>query len=396
MSNVRISLIIVTPTLADAIVSNIPRLMRIFTDLFVRLNISSSSKSDGEVEFTSIFLSYQQLYFSKSLTKLLAQTALALKPGSNSPESSIKLGRIFAVELDAVKFLPKILDAIALNLEKSIDLYRYSFESLEMNDATAYSISGTCSASQQHNINLVNSGITFLDQIWDIYVQYEQLSCAERLFKSTSQIEYAISTCVETQFLGILANIENELQRYYDFAGVARPGKELGVNELCARLTWISREFMKKFTGFPCVLMWIREFWNRVVSIWILYASLFATQRNILSDLKPFGECLRRCGYDDGSQILGLQRFITTGHDQNLGKIIQCHLLISATNGQIKNMWTFKSWTKAKYVEFVDSNTEDAVRSLICGTIDEYVTRITNEGGTEFCKEYIEIRELLN
>ncbi|KAI8842668.1 Golgi transport complex subunit 5-domain-containing protein [Chytriomyces cf. hyalinus JEL632] len=240
-----------------------PKLLRLFHDLFIRLNVTTAFSSptggpttgkpgssnvagsgsnasakqgafsplsptgeDGSVAgkyaseptvLLKALASFEAAYLRESLARLLEpvnqafpeKLATSSRAGSTRDDVE-KLLRAISRELEISKFDSNLLKAVTKNASKAINMYAIRSEHLVATDSSVYVIPGTpsCTPSQLLNIEIINCLWTLAEGVWKIVDEFEDDHVVVLLNDSVEAVQKLIQSVAESLIAGITRDLE--------------------------------------------------------------------------------------------------------------------------------------------------------------------------------------------
>ncbi|OCB86824.1 hypothetical protein A7U60_g5997 [Sanghuangporus baumii] len=138
--------------------SGYPRLLRLFHELFAKIAVETDTTYTQEKQSPETILIlralsvFEQAYLQRVANRLNETVAQSVAGGARAPPAmgeGLSIARTAANELDAAKFDPLLVKAVAKNVQSSLDLLLSRLDLLIVRDRWATSLLGPVSTPQQ-------------------------------------------------------------------------------------------------------------------------------------------------------------------------------------------------------------------------------------------------------
>ena len=150
-----------------------PKLLRIFSDLFGRIKLSTGQEEFGHVLINTTLKPFETAYISRSLTRLLETVSQIVHKGTPNREDAQKLARTISSELNAVKFNSDLLDLVCQNVVRALGNFRQKIDLMVAHDTVFSITSSTPSTVQLQKIDIINCLYSLSESIWALLQDYD-------------------------------------------------------------------------------------------------------------------------------------------------------------------------------------------------------------------------------
>ncbi|KAI9339588.1 Golgi transport complex subunit 5-domain-containing protein [Obelidium mucronatum] len=300
-----------------------PKLLRLFHDLFSRLNVtnvagtgspttsgpmpsstathSSDDTIIGTGKFTSessvllkALSSFETAYLRESLARLLEPVNQAFPENTGNRKAATrddveKLLRAISRELEISKFDSHLLKSVAKNATKAINMYHIRCEHSVATDSSVFTVATSTAASanpsQVLNIDIVNCLWALSDGVSKIIDEFCGDESSENelvvgvLNDSLEAVTKFIQSVVEPLIAGLTRDVELSIIKIHreDFNRMST-GTDQSLSqyviEVGGKLRWIQREIMNRFNCGDDTKEWYKAVGTRVIDFFIRQASL--------------------------------------------------------------------------------------------------------------------------
>ncbi|KAI8898021.1 hypothetical protein BC833DRAFT_620715 [Globomyces pollinis-pini] len=405
-----------------------PKLLRIFTDLFSRIQLlnGSNEKNPETVLLMKTLSSFEAAYVSRSLNRLLETVNVVIperatnKAFTNSEDAN-RLSRTISSELNAVKFDPHLLKSITKNVSKTLTLFLAKL-SQAVNIEPLFSITGAIiSSNQLQRIEAINCIHSLSENVWKLVEDYESTSAEDSLYESCQTIINLLQTHVEPIFKNLATEIEQVINKMHkeDYAGNKPPSiiqrssdMSSYMTEYLAKIRWVFRELVSKLQCRQSTANWAKAFCERIMLLHLRHVSLLKS--NEAGKLKISGDMTQleyvlsqslsivQIQLEDLSTLhqfktfkkllfLDLDKIQSSSHLDSI--YVANHLL--SRQPLISPPTTVFGWTEMEYVAWIDSHSELELHGMINQCLEVYMAQIERDGAKETCLEVPVLRTIL-
>uniref|UniRef100_A0A4W5PF64 Conserved oligomeric Golgi complex subunit 5 n=1 Tax=Hucho hucho TaxID=62062 RepID=A0A4W5PF64_9TELE len=427
--------------LKQALEGEYPKLLRLYNDLWRRLQqysssiqgvISSSAGLDTamdlpntEIDNQDLFTQtkhdydpekalkdslqpYEAAYLSKSLSRLFDPINLVFPMGGRNPPSHDELDSIIKTitsELNVASVDPSLTLAVAKNAAKTVQLFCVKSEQLLSTQGDASQVIGPLTEGQRRNMAVVNS-LYRLHQAVAKGVQALMASAVQPLLLSVSDsIEAIIITMHQEDFSGSMST----------------PGKpdvpcSLYMRELQGFVGRVMADYFRHFQCVDFIYDNTESIAQRCITLFIRHASL----------LRPLGEggkmrlaadfaqmelavaplCRRVSELGKPYRLLRTFRPLLFQNSELIasspavGDLIPystlLHFLFTRAPSELKSPHQRAEWSIARYSQWLDDHPSERDRlTLIRGALEAYMQSVRARQGKEFAPVYPIMVQLL-
>ncbi|KAJ3110915.1 Conserved oligomeric Golgi complex subunit, partial [Physocladia obscura] len=318
-----------------------PKLLRLFHDLFSRLNIINTSSLNPSTTQNQIknlentwtknfaestillkaLASFETAYLRESLARLLdpvnqafpeksaSSSSLSSRPGPTSGRDNVeKLLRAISREFEISKFDTHLFKPVIKNAQKAVNMYTMRSEHSVAADSSVFNVpsgSGTTAASatpsQMVNIDVINSLWALADGIWNIVEDFEShqdeledgFASGGLLNESIDAVQKLVQSVAESLIAGITRDVELTMVKIHkeDFnrsSKVAANDQSLSqyVIEVGSKLRWVQREIMSRLYCGDDTKEWYKAVGTRLIDFFLRQASLIRPLNTEVGKLK--------------------------------------------------------------------------------------------------------------
>ncbi|KAG1862894.1 Golgi transport complex subunit 5-domain-containing protein [Suillus tomentosus] len=272
-----------------------PKLLRIFHKLFAKIAVhtdtvyTQSQQSPETVIVLRALSTFEDLYLSRSATRLNESVSQAFAGGSRAPPGSnegVTIARVVMNELDSARFDPLLILAVARNVGAALDGVIMRAEGLISSDRLAVTLLGPMATPQQ----VLNGQVaTCLYYCWTNLekVAEEHPESAATLVKAgVKRLHLTYDGIVDPLLMAIrreLASIVSKLHRVdlqkatNPMAGMAGPS--LYMKDLADKINYVKTQIFTNFAS-DMTQSWALSIVRYVIRNFVLHASI----------AKPLGE----------------------------------------------------------------------------------------------------------
>ncbi|KDR75381.1 hypothetical protein GALMADRAFT_140887 [Galerina marginata CBS 339.88] len=420
--------------LQQTLSTGLPRLLRLFHDFFGKIAVHTDTIYTTTFQSPETILLLRSLstieaqYLSKSSNKINEAVGQAFSGGARVPPGTnegINVARVVVNELDAARFDPLLVRAVAKNTASSLDNILTRLEVLISRDRAATSLSGPSVTPQQIlNANLAN----FLYQTWTRLITLnEELSPAtfsilQPSIHNMNQVFERIIDLLTTAIRRDLTATISKLHRI-DFSKSVDPdagmgGSSLYVKELTDKLAFIRTELIMRYLLGDYGLKWVTSIVKYVIRVFVLHISIASPlgesgKLQMASDMTGL-EFALNAFMADGSQnkrggnlesigdeyralramrplfFLENRELASSSHTAGLPPLIVLHHIL--VRSPIPLPHKLHGWQEAEYVRWVDEHSEEEAWSLVDGGLTHW-EKVSEAEGKDIrdAMEYVEL-----
>ncbi|XP_031439133.1 conserved oligomeric Golgi complex subunit 5 [Clupea harengus] len=442
--------------LKQALEGEYPKLLRLYNELWKRLQLYSASIQGGldlpvelppsETDSQDLFTQtkqdydpekalkdslqpYEAAYLSKSLSRLFDPINLVFPQGGRNPPSNDELDSIIktiASELNVASVDPSLTVAVAKNAAKTVQLFCVKSEQLLCTQGDASQVIGPLTEGQRRNMGVVNSLYRLQQAVAKVISSQTAFPPAaeQALTASLEGVQTLMVNAVQPLLLSVSDSIEAILITMHqeDFSA---PLSSSGRPEVPCSL------YMKELQGFlaRCMSDYLRHFQcldfiydnteaiaRRAIQLFIRNASLLRPlgeggKMRLAADfaqmeLAVAPQCRRVSDLGKPYRLLRSFRpllFQTNeliASSQALGDIIPystiLHFLFTRAPPELKSPHQRAEWSIARYSQWLDDHPSEKDRlTLIRGALEAYVQSVKARQGKEFAPVYPIMLQLL-
>ncbi|KAG2055186.1 hypothetical protein BDR06DRAFT_1020429 [Suillus hirtellus] len=272
-----------------------PKLLRIFHKLFAKIAVhtdtvyTQSQQSPETILVLRALSTFEDLYLSRSATRLNESVSQAFAGGSRAPPGSnegVTIARVVMNELDSARFDPLLILAVARNVSAALDGVVMRAEGLISSDRLAVTLLGPMATPQQ----VLNGQVaTCLYYCWTNLekVAEEHTESAATLVKAGvkklhltyDSIIDPLLTAIRRELASIISRLHRvDLQKATNpMAGMAGPS--MYMKDLADKLNYVKTQIFINFTS-DMTQPWVLSIVRYVIRNFVLHASI----------AKPLGE----------------------------------------------------------------------------------------------------------
>ncbi|KJA27739.1 hypothetical protein HYPSUDRAFT_62781 [Hypholoma sublateritium FD-334 SS-4] len=411
-----------------------PRLLRLFQDFFAKIAVHTDTVYSDTHQSTETILLLRSLsaveaqYLSRSTNKINEAVGGArVPPGANE---GINVARIVVNELDAARFDPLLVRAVAKNTATCLDNILKRLENLLSRERAATSLAGGVATPQQiSNANLAN----FLYQMWARLVALKEEYTAnvfatlqpsiQNTYQFFERIMDPLTVAIRRELSAIIAKLHR-----IDFAkpldsNAGMGGSSLYIKELTEKLTFIKSEIINRYSVGDYGRTWITGIVRYVIRTFVLHISIacplgesgklqmasdmtgleFALNAFMVDstlnkrggDLESIGDEYRALRAMRPLFFLENRELAQKGRTAGLPPLIVLHHVL--VRSPIPLPHKLHGWQEAEYVRYVNERTEEEAWTLVESGLSHW-EKVSETEGTDIsgAAEYVELaREVL-
>ncbi|CAI2175417.1 9296_t:CDS:10 [Funneliformis geosporum] len=402
--------------LQQTLVSGYPKLLKLFHDLFVKLEKRGDLKLDGDFQSqeTIVMLhsisSFEAGYLARSVTRMfdpintVFPTGLSRAPPTKSDVTNFI--RVISSELEVAKVDLNLLRSVAKNVVKALNLYCVKSESMSAVDPTAYQVSasGPITASQNINFEIVTTLYQLHQSVWKVLEEYPD-GVTEIIFDAIGHTREVMLDIIDPLIQHIKKELENTLLKIYreDFSRQVSKSFMLGQQsegqcsaymiELSNKVKHIQSQY---FSRISCGLEskeWIKGMGKRILSFWLLHASMVRPlsetgKLKLIGDMSQLEYSLNQLLIDNGLTLADLEeeykalkafrqllfldnsQLIAAHHTASLPLLILIHhIIVRSSLNTLQLPHKIYGWSELEYSRWLDEHNEGEGIELIKGCL---------------------------
>ncbi|XP_067934499.1 conserved oligomeric Golgi complex subunit 5-like isoform X2 [Watersipora subatra] len=435
----------------QALESEFPKLLRLLSDLWSRLNqaISASSADaplvmaldgsaveeltshvfDAEKLLREAVSSFNNAYLSRSLSRLFDPINLVFPQGSVSIPSDEEIGGIvktISSELQVASFDDKLAHAVSKNVTKTVQMFAVKCEQLLSTDGEASQVIEPATAGQKRNSSVVNSlfylqnaMLRLLESLTNDY----NPNCLQMIIDSVEALATLMRNAVQPLFNSIKDSMEAIILTMHqeDFSSAVASQNEsqcsLYMRELQSFLARVQNEYISLFECTDFVMECIQPFVCNGIELFVRHASLIRPlgdggKMRLAADfaqmeLAVHPLCKRVGDLGKSYKLIRAFRpllFQSTEHilqSPAIGDVIPIstvlHYLFTRAPEQLLSPHQVANWSLSRYTHWLENHpTENDRLVLIKGALEAYAKSVTAEGMTEYASVYPAMLQLLH
>uniref|UniRef100_A0A672II32 Conserved oligomeric Golgi complex subunit 5 n=1 Tax=Salarias fasciatus TaxID=181472 RepID=A0A672II32_SALFA len=451
------SFIITSSFLKQAFEGEYPKLLRLYNDLWRRLQQYSSSLQGAlsgpglegsldptDTESQDLFTQgrqdynpekalkdsltpYEAAYLSKSLSRLFDPINLVFPMGGRNPPSSDELDSIIKTissELNVASVDPSLSLAVAKNAAKTVQLFCVKSEQLLCTQGDASQVIGPLTDGQRRNVAVVNSLHRLQQNVSKMVSGLNPPAAADALSSSLQGVGALMSSAVQPLLQSVGDSIEAILITMHqeDFSGpLSSPDRpdvpcSLYMRELQGFVSRVASEYFRPFQCVDFLFQSSERIARRAVQLFVRHASLLRPlgdggKMRLAADFAQMEMAvapLCRRVSDLGKSYRMLRSFRPLLFQTSelicsspaVGDLIPIstllHFLFTRAPPELKSPHQRAEWSIARYSQWLDDHPSERDRlSLIRGALEAYVQSVRARQGKEFAPVYPVMLQLL-
>ncbi|KAL4226453.1 Conserved oligomeric Golgi complex subunit [Mactra antiquata] len=438
--------------LKQAFEGEYPKLLRLYNDLWKRLqqfslsvdtgsmSIATDLLESGNVVEEDIFIqsgksghqnssekalhetlaTFETAYLSRSLSRLFDPINLAFSTATFNPPTSEEVDSIvktISSELNVASVDKKLCVTVAKNVAKTVKMFCVKSEQLVCTDGEGSQVIGPPTQGQTRNANVVNTlyhlhmAVSNVVNSLDHYPEEAKSSITDSLqtivLLMTSAIKPLLSSICDA-LEAIILTMHQE-----DFSGSSTSEVEvpcsLYMRELQGFVSRCQTDYISQFTCQDFIMECIQPMSCRCIDLFVRHACLVRPlgdggKLRLAADfaqmelaISPF--CKRVSDLGKPYRQLRAFRpllFQTIEHIADspaLGDIIShsllLHFMFARAPAEIKSPHVTADWSLSRYSQWLDDHTSEKDRlALIKGSLEAYVQQVRSRQGKEFASIY--------
>ncbi|XP_029969125.1 conserved oligomeric Golgi complex subunit 5 isoform X2 [Salarias fasciatus] len=443
--------------LKQAFEGEYPKLLRLYNDLWRRLQQYSSSLQGAlsgpglegsldptDTESQDLFTQgrqdynpekalkdsltpYEAAYLSKSLSRLFDPINLVFPMGGRNPPSSDELDSIIKTissELNVASVDPSLSLAVAKNAAKTVQLFCVKSEQLLCTQGDASQVIGPLTDGQRRNVAVVNSLHRLQQNVSKMVSGLNPPAAADALSSSLQGVGALMSSAVQPLLQSVGDSIEAILITMHqeDFSGpLSSPDRpdvpcSLYMRELQGFVSRVASEYFRPFQCVDFLFQSSERIARRAVQLFVRHASLLRPlgdggKMRLAADFAQMEMAvapLCRRVSDLGKSYRMLRSFRPLLFQTSelicsspaVGDLIPIstllHFLFTRAPPELKSPHQRAEWSIARYSQWLDDHPSERDRlSLIRGALEAYVQSVRARQGKEFAPVYPVMLQLL-
>ncbi|KAF9484491.1 hypothetical protein BDN70DRAFT_825599 [Pholiota conissans] len=419
--------------------SGYPRLLRLFHDFFAKIALHTDTVYSESYQSAETILLLRSLstveaqYLSRSSNKINEAVGQAFSGGARTPPGAsegVNVARVVVNELDAARFDPLLVRAVAKCTATSLDNILKRLENVLSRERAATSLTAGAATPQQiSNANLAN----FLYQTWARLVTLNEehtpivfitlQPSIENIHQFLERIVDPLTVAIRRELGAIIAKLHRiDFARPVD-ANAGMGGSSLYIKELAEKLTFIKSEIVNRFDLGDYGRTWVNSIVKYVIRTFVLHISIACPlgesgKLQMASDMTGLEFALnafivdvsapKRGGHleaiGDEYRALRAMRPLFFLENKELASrsrtaglpplIVLHHVLVRSP---IPLPHKLHGWQEAEYVRWVDEHSEEEAWTLVESGLAHWEKMAETEGkDIKQAVEYVELaREVL-
>ncbi|KAF7782447.1 hypothetical protein Agabi119p4_1823 [Agaricus bisporus var. burnettii] len=282
--------------LQNSLSNGYPRLLRLFHEFFAKIAVHADTMYTSMVQSPETVLvlrsisNIESLYLSRSTNKLNEVIGQVFSRGARAPPGSVEgvnVARAMANELDAARFDPLLVKAVAKIASSALDIMLSRAENLVLIDRSAFSFIGATASQQQFNNAQVASflyhcwmGLSKLEGEYSKFVFDILRSYIQNIYHLYERLTDPLLSAIRRDLGAIIANLHRiDFGKSVDpLAGMGR--SSLYTKELTEKLGFFKSEVLSQYDIGDVSKSWSALIVNYVIKTFLFHASI----------VKPLGE----------------------------------------------------------------------------------------------------------
>ncbi|KAA1471874.1 hypothetical protein DENSPDRAFT_800169 [Dentipellis sp. KUC8613] len=409
--------------LQQTLTSGYPRLLRLFHEFFSKISVYTETvytqrqQSPDTVLILRALSSFEALYLSRTSNRFNESIGQAFQGGTRTPPSStdaVNVTRTIANELDAAKFDPLLVRAVANHAKASLEMLMTRLDGLVARDRGTLSLQGPVASNQQ----VLNAALaTFLYQcetrLRKLEEEYPE-SVYGVLKPGIKDMQDAFAKIVDPLLAAIKRELGAIVARLHriDFARPVDPmsagmgGSSHYVKELVEKLTFVKNEVLSKFSVGEVGREWTIAIAKDVIKAFVLHVSIVkpldeSGKLQLTTDMTELEFALgafllenpqsKRSGNldvvgDDYKMLRAMRPLLFLDNSSlalpqrtaGLPPLIVLHHIF--VRSPIDLPHKLHGWQETEYVRWVEEHSEEEALTLIDGTLSHWEKITESEG----------------
>ncbi|KAH9485273.1 Conserved oligomeric Golgi complex subunit 5 [Psilocybe cubensis] len=420
--------------LQQTLSTGLPRLLRLFHEFFAKVAVHTDTIYSDTFQSPETILLLRSLstieaqYLTRSSNKInevvgqISSGSTRTTPGANE---GMSVARIVVNELDAARFDPLLVRAVAKNIATCLDNIASRLENSVSRDRAATSLLGSSASPQQiSNVNLTN----FFYQTWSrlSLLSEDHMPNVFALLQPSIQnwrqaferIVDPVATAIRRDLSAIIAKLHR-----IDFAKPVDPNAGMGglssyMKELTEKLSFIKSELIARYNIGEYGRDWVASIVKYVIRVFVLHISIacplgesgklqmasdmtgleFALNAFIVDNnqnkrgnhLEAIGEEYRALRAMRPLFFLENKELASESHTAGLPPLIVLHHIL--VRSPIPLPHKLHGWQEAEYVRWVDEHSDSEAWTLVEGGLIHW-EKISETEGKDI-KDALEYAEL--
>ncbi|EJD03176.1 uncharacterized protein FOMMEDRAFT_146834 [Fomitiporia mediterranea MF3/22] len=386
--------------------SGYPRLLRLFHEFFAKIAVHTDTiyTQDKQSPETILILRalsvFEQSYLQRSANRLNEVVAQSVAGGARAPPAmgeGLGIARAAANELDAAKFDPLLIKAVAKNVQSSLELLLTRLDPLIVRDRWATSLLGPVSTPQQtQNAQVATCLYHCATRFNSLEGEYSESVIAilqpsvRELHRTYDRIVEPLLSAIRRELSAILAKM-HKLDLGAPDASAGMGGPSTYMKDLVEKLNFVKTEVLAKFNVGDASREWVATIAKNVVRSFVLNASIAnplgeGGKLQLTSDMTELEFALSAFMADGGSQravrldVIGDDyRALRAMRTSGLPPLVVLHHILVRSPLPLPH--SLHGWSEAEYVRWVEEHTEEEALTLIDGVLIHWEK--INEPGSE-------------
>ncbi|THH05820.1 hypothetical protein EW145_g4520 [Phellinidium pouzarii] len=401
--------------------SGYPRLLRLFHEFFAKIAVHTDTTYTQEKQSTETILIlralavFEQSYLQRSANRLNEVIAQSVAGGARSPPAmgeGISIARTVANELDAAKFDPLLVKAVAKNVQSSLELLLTRLDPLVrlyrrtpdiVRDRWATSLLGPVSTPQQtQNAQVATCLYHCAVRLGASEGEYSE-SVATILQPPREDIRRLFDKIVDPLFLAIRRELNAIIGKLHKLDLAKAPdatsgmgGSSTYMKDLVDKLNFVKTEVLAKFNVGDAAHEWVTTIVKDVIRSFVLNISIAKPlgeggKLQLTSDMTELEFALSAFMAEGGSQnrrgvkldvigddyralramrpLLFLDNSMLSSPENTVGLpplVVLHHILVRSP---LPLPHTLHGWSESEYVRWVDEHSEEEALTLVDGVL---------------------------
>ncbi|KAL5528268.1 hypothetical protein ACEPAF_7404 [Sanghuangporus sanghuang] len=393
--------------------SGYPRLLRLFHELFAKIAVETDTTYTQEKQSPETILIlralsvFEQAYLQRVANRLNETVTQSVAGGARAPPAmgeGLSIARTAANELDAAKFDPLLVKAVAKNVQSSLDLLLSRLDLLIVRDRWATSLLGPVSTPQQiQNAQIATCLYHCAARLGTLEGEYPE-SVIAILQPSIKKIRRVFDSIVDPLLSAISRELSTIVAKLHKLdlgapdASSGMGGPSTYMKDLVEKLNYIKSEVLDKF-NVDVSREWVIAIVRNVIRSFVLNASIAKPlgeggKLQLTSDMTELEFALSAFLAEGGSQskrgarldvvgedyrtlramrpLLFLETNMLSSPSQTTGLpplIVLHHILVRSP---LPLPHALHGWSEAEYVRWVEEHTEEEALTLVDGVLTHW------------------------
>ncbi|GAA5983475.1 hypothetical protein JCM11641_005821 [Rhodosporidiobolus odoratus] len=419
-----------------------PRLLRLFQEFFAKIAVHTdtvytlSQQSPETILILRSIQPFETLYLTRSSNRLIEAVSSAFNissslassfsgrpPSVPSANEGIATARAVVNELDAARFDPLLVKAVAKGAGRAVESYVSRAESLVAHDHAATSLLGPLATpSQLQNADLTSS-------MYHLWLPLERAlgehgeSVREILKPSIDRVRTAYLSTVNPLIMSIRRDFSSLLARMHrvdyskeldSLAGPAAAGASAYMSDMTDKLALIKDEVLGSYRVGELSKEWALDLARFTVQTFLLHASLVhplgeSGKLKLTSDTTALEFAVSQYLAAHGLQLAGmgdqfkalrafrpllfldLASLSSPTQTSDIPNLILLHHILARSSPSLPLPYEQHGWTEAEYVRWLNEHGE---RERV-GMVEGVVSKWEEEGEREEGREGVELLKIV-